>query len=126
MTGDDDVALKLLHTADWHLGRRFPTFDETDGLKLTRARLDAVRRILDLAEQYAVDAVLVAGDVFDEPSPEAVWWQGLLERLNERDWPDRPVFLLPGNHDPLTAKSIWAPDSPLRTVLPDWAHVVDR
>ncbi len=125
-SGDDDVALKLLHTADWHLGRRFPSFDEADRLKLMRARLDAVRRILDLADQYAVDAVLVAGDVFDEPSPDAIWWQGLLDRLDERNWAERPLFLLPGNHDPLTPNSIWAADSPLRAALPDWAHVVDR
>ncbi len=120
------MALKLLHTADWHLGRRFPSFSEGDRLKLMRARLDAVRRILDLAEQYAVDAVLCAGDIFDDPSPDQVWWQGLLDCLSERDRGERPLFLLPGNHDPLTPKSIWAADSPLRAALPDWAHVVDR
>ncbi len=125
--GDDDVALKLLHTADWHLGRRFLSFDEADQLKLMRARLDAVRRLLDLAEQYSVDAVLVAGDVFDDPSPDAVWWKGLLDCLQDRDWADRrPLFLLPGNHDPLRRKSIWAEVSPLRQALPEWAHVVDR
>lgn len=124
--GDDDVALKLLHTADWHLGRRFASFDEGDQLKLMRARLDAVRRVLDLAEQYTVDAVLVAGDVFDDPSPDEVWWKGLRDALRERDWNDRPLFLLPGNHDPLMRKSIWAEDSPLRAALPGWAHVVDR
>ncbi len=123
---DEDVALKLLHTADWHLGRRFPSFDEADRLKLMRARLDAVRRILDLAEQYAVDAVLCAGDVFDDPSPDQIWWQGLLDTLSERDRGERPLFLLPGNHDPLTPKSIWAADSPLRSALPPWVHVVDR
>lgn len=120
------MALKLLHTADWHLGRRFPAFDESDRLKLMRARLDAVRRLLDMAEQYTVDAVLVAGDVFDDPQPDPVWWQGLCEALAERDWSDRPLFLLPGNHDPLMPKSIWSADSPLHAALPDWAHVVDR
>ncbi len=123
---DEDVALKLLHTADWHLGRRFPSFDEADRLKLMRSRLDAVRRVLDLAEQYAVDAILCAGDVFDDPSPDQVWWQGLVDALNERDRGERPLILLPGNHDPLTPKSIWAADSPLRAALPRWVHVVDR
>ena len=125
-SGDEDVALKLLHTADWHLGRRFPSFDEADRLPLMRARLDAVRRILDLAEQYTVDAVLVAGDVFDDPSPDAQWWQGLCTCLEGREWNERPLILLPGNHDPLTAKSIWAEDSPLRAAVPEWAHVVER
>ena len=120
------MALKLLHTADWHLGRRFPSFDEADRLKLSRARLDAVRRLLDLAEQNDVDAMLCAGDVFDDPHPEAVWWEGLRDCLKERSWAERPLFLLPGNHDPLMPKSIWAKDSPLRSALPGWVHVVDR
>ncbi len=124
--GDDDVALKLLHTADWHLGRRFQSFDEADQLKLSRARLDVVRRLLDLAEQNDVDAMLCAGDVFDDPHPEPVWWEGLRDCLSERSWSERPLFLLPGNHDPLMPKSIWAADSPLRAALPDWVYVVDR
>ena len=124
--GDEDVALKLLHTADWHLGRRFQSFDEPDQQKLSRARLEAVRRLLDLAEQHGVDAVLCAGDVFDDPDPERVWWEGLRDCLRERSWPERPLFLLPGNHDPLMPKSIWAADSPLRAALPEWVHVVDR
>ena len=28
VSGEDDVAFRLLHTADWHLGKRFPSFDE--------------------------------------------------------------------------------------------------
>ena len=123
--GDDDVAFKLLHTADWHLGRRFQSFDEADQTRLMRARLDAVRRLLDLAQQYEVDAVLCAGDIFDGPRPEAVWWEGLRDCLVEREWTHRPLFLLPGTHDPLRPKSIWAEDSPLRAALPEWAHVVD-
>ena len=125
-TGDEDVALKLLHTADWHLGRRFPSFDEPDRPKLSRARLDAVRKLLGLAEQNDVDAMLCAGDVFDDPNPEQVWWEGLLGCLAERSWRERPLFLLPGNHDPLMPGSIWAAGSPLRSALPDWVHVIDR
>ena len=36
-----DVVLRLLHTADWHLGRRFPSFPEEAQKKLSRARMDA-------------------------------------------------------------------------------------
>ena len=64
---ETDVALTLLHTADWHLGRRFPAFERDQEQQLTRARLDAVGRILDLAESRNVDAVLCAGDLFDDP-----------------------------------------------------------
>ncbi len=69
-------ALKLLHTADWHLGRRFPTFPEADELKLTRARLEVVDEILGKAEYYGVDAVLCAGGTRSSSrttSPPSTW-----------------------------------------------------
>jgi metallophosphoesterase superfamily enzyme len=65
----DDIMLKLVHTADWHLGRQFRSFPEDGALKLSRARLEVIDRILLTADRYAVDAVLCAGDLFDEPNP---------------------------------------------------------
>jgi DNA repair exonuclease SbcCD nuclease subunit len=123
MTAEDDIVLKLLHTADWHLGRRFKNF--SDDVKLTRARLDALDRILLTAERYMVNAVLCAGDLFDEPCPTAEWWEQVASRFKKRNWSDRPVFLLPGNHDPLLADSVWAKEHRFRSLLPDWVHVVD-
>lgn len=122
----DDVALKLLHTADWHLGMRFPSFSEPDQLTLMRARMLVIDSILGVAETNRVDAVLCAGDLFDEPRPEEDWWRGLADRFRRRDWTDRPVFLLPGNHDPLTNTSVYHPSHPFRHALPPWVHVVDR
>ncbi|MEI8254400.1 MAG: DNA repair exonuclease [Deltaproteobacteria bacterium] len=123
---EDDIVLKLLHTADWHLGRRFRSFTGESEKKLTRARLDVLDRILLVAERYMVDAVLCAGDLFDGPCPQPEWWQQVALRLKKLNWKDRPVFLLPGNHDPLVAESIWAKDHAFRNQLPDWVHVVDR
>ncbi len=119
--------LSLVHTADWHLGKRFPSFPEEAQRKLSRARLDAVDRILDLAVRSRADAVLCAGDLFDEPNPPAEWWQGLAERLRRHDAAAMPpVFLVPGNHDALLPGSVWDVSHPLRGQLPRWAHVVDR
>lgn len=123
---EDDVALKVLHTADWHLGKLFVSFDEADRQQLSRARLEVIDRVLNVAEHNAVDAVLCAGDLFDEPAPEPMWWQGLAAKLAKRAWNDRPLFLLPGNHDPLTDSSVYHPSHPFRSLLPDWVHVVDR
>ena len=122
---EDEVALKLLHTADWHLGRRFPGFEREQELRLTRARLEVVGRILDLAESRRVDAVLCAGDLFDGPAPEEQWWGGLQSEFKRRNW-RRPVVLLPGNHDPLTPRSVYSPDHVFRAGLPSYVHVVDR
>jgi len=83
-------------------------------------------RILLAAERYEVDAVLCAGDLFDEPLPQPEWWEQVALRLQKRNWKNRPVFLLPGNHDPFIAESVWAADHKFRRMLPDWVHVVDR
>jgi DNA repair exonuclease SbcCD nuclease subunit len=120
------ASLTLLHTADWHLGRRFPTLDEADERQLTRARLDVVDEILGKAEYYDVDAVLCAGDLFDDPQPAEEWWKGLAECLERHADAARPVFLLPGNHDPLTAHSVYAAEHAFRRLLPEPVHVVDR
>ena len=123
---EQDVALKILHTADWHLGRSFPAFAEEDERKLTRARIDAVEKLLGIAESYQVHAVLCAGDLFDDPAPDETWWRALLGVFARRDWKNRPMFLLPGNHDPLWPNSVWAEDHPFRRGLPSWVHVINR
>ena len=125
-TEPGDVVLRLLHTADWHLGRRFPSFPEEGQKKLSRARMDVVGRILDVARRNAVNAVLCAGDIFDDPDPGADFWEGLAKIFQGRGSQHPPVFLLPGNHDPLTPESVWAPGHPFRSRLPQWVHVVDR
>lgn len=120
----DDVALKLLHTADWHLGHRFPSFPEKDETELTRARFNVLDKILAVAEQRAVDAVLCAGDLFDEPSPEPEWWQPVVKKFTA--WRAQiPTFLLPGNHDPLRPGSVYHPDHGFRRALPPWVRVID-
>lgn len=116
---------RLLHTADWHLGKRFPAFRDEGRRKLTRARLDAVVRAFDVGRRHAVDAALCAGDLFDSPDPAPEYWQGLADVLARTD-PGVPIFLLPGNHDPLTRGSVWAPEHPFRRALGEWVHVVDR
>lgn len=118
--------LKILHTADWHLGRRFPSFPEEAQKRLSRARMDVVSRILEVGRRNDVKAVLCAGDLFDDSAPSEVFWEGLAKTFSEHATPHVPVFLVPGNHDPLTAESVWAASHPFRTRLPKWVHVVDR
>lgn len=122
---EDDVAIKLLHTADWHLGARFPAFADADEKRLRQQRLQTVRQVLGLAELRRVHAVVVAGDIFDGPEPEEQWWRALAQTLREQAWTERQMFLLPGNHDPLTETSVWK-DARFRQSLPPWCHVVDR
>ena len=122
---EEDVALKILHTADWHLGKAFSSFPEKDREKLQLARMDVIDSILSIAETHRVDAILCAGDLFDEPEPKEAWWRELAEKL-ERSGPNRPIILLPGNHDPLTDTSVYSAKHPFRQRLPNWVHVVDE
>jgi hypothetical protein len=123
---EDEVGVRLLHTADWHLGKRFKAFGRDHERKLTRARLEVVDQIFALAESRRVHAIVCAGDQFDGPSPAEEWWRGLLECLKARDFAQRPLVLLPGNHDPLTSRSVYHDHHPFRAGLPAGVHVVDR
>jgi len=124
--GEDDVALKLLHTADWHLGRRFPSFPAEAGLELMRARMSVIDAILGSAAHNQVDAVLCAGDLFDDPNPDEEWWRPLTDKLRRHASPERPVVLLPGNHDFLAPGTVYHPEHAFRHALPEHVHVVDR
>jgi DNA repair exonuclease SbcCD nuclease subunit len=123
--GEEDIVVRLLHTADWHLGKRFPSFSEDENKRLMQSRLAVLDRIVSEAERYSVDAVLCAGDLFDDPVPRREWWEQLAKRWARLSWTKRPVFLLPGNHDPMLAESVWK-NPAFRDLLPSWVHVVDR
>src|SRR5207302_7411208 len=52
--------MRILHTADWHLGDRLGRIDRTDDLRR------AVERVADYCVRRSVDVLLVAGDLFSE------------------------------------------------------------
>jgi exonuclease SbcD len=85
--------MRFLHTGDWHVGRTLRGRSRADEFA---AALDAV---VDIAAAENVDAVLVAGDIYDQRSvsPEAdrVIFETLI-RLGEHDV---RVVAVPGNHD---------------------------
>lgn len=86
--------MKLLHTADWHLGRYL------HGRSLIEDQAHVLDQLVALARERAVDAVLVAGDVFDRsvPPAEAV---ALLDDVLARlvVGCGIPVVMIAGNHD---------------------------
>ena len=60
--------------------------------------MDVIATILNVARRNAVNAVLCAGDLFDDPTPAADFWEGLVTTFRNRSGPHPPVFLVPGNH----------------------------
>lgn len=99
------MTLRLLHTADWQLGKSFAGVPGDAGAYLRKARFDAVRTLARLAGERRVDAVLVAGDVFDDNFAGAGTVARALDAM--REFPG-PWLLLPGNHDADTAASVWS------------------
>jgi exonuclease SbcD len=95
--------MKILHTADWHLGKRLERFDRMDE---HRAVMD---EICQIADAEAVDVVVVAGDLFDTFNPPTEATQ-LLYKTLKRLAKDgrRPVIAIAGNHD--SPDRIEAPD----------------
>ena len=86
--------MKFIHTSDWHIGRQFHSV----------SLLDDQRHVLDQIVAHikdeAVDAVIIAGDIYDRSVPPAAAVSLLDEVLNTicSDL-GVPVILIPGNHD---------------------------
>ena len=87
--------MKILHTADWHLGHQLHGHDR-------RFEHDAfLDWLTDTLKAREIDALLVAGDLFDTANPPASAWQQLyrfLARLRA-ELPHLNMVLIGGNHD---------------------------
>ncbi len=96
--------ISFLHTADWQIGRVFSQFEPDDAAALFEARFKAVERLAALATERKVDAVLVAGDVFDA---QTIADKTVRRLFNALQGFAGPWLLLPGNHDAALSESIW-------------------
>lgn len=95
--------MKILHTADWHLGKKLDRFSRLEEQVLV------LNEIVEIADEQNVDLILIAGDLFDNfnPSVEATeLFYKTLKRLSLNG--KRPVIAISGNHD--SPNLIDAPD----------------
>lgn len=86
--------MKILHTADWHLGKKLDHFSRLEEQK------KVMNEICTIANVQNVDVVIVAGDLFDtfNPPVEAVdLLYKTLKKLTNNG--KRPVIAIAGNHD---------------------------
>lgn len=86
--------MRLLHTADWHIGRQF------HHQSLLEDQRHVLQQIVDLVRERQVDVVLVAGDIYDRSVPPAAavaLLDEVLEQLCLRL--EVPVIMIGGNHD---------------------------
>lgn len=85
--------MRFLHTADWHAGKKLGRIDRT-------GEFEAVfDEIVGIAEDQKVDAVLVAGDIFDRALPSLDSLGLVIETLQRLAHAGGRVIAMPGNHD---------------------------
>lgn len=86
--------MKLLHTADWHIGKK------VNGYSLLEEQEHAFEQILAIAQEEQVDGIVIAGDIYDRALPpvEAVEKLSEMFRSMVEDL-DIPIYAISGNHD---------------------------
>ena len=98
--------VKFLHTADWQIGMTRHYLDQEAQARFSAARLDVVEKMAELAINEQCEFVVVCGDVFES---NQVQRQVLLRTFDKvAAFPQLNFFLLPGNHDPLDAASVYS------------------
>lgn len=97
--------ISILHTADWQIGRVFAQFEPDDAAALFEARFTVVERLAGIATDRGVDAILVAGDVFDA---QTVADKTIRRLFNAMQGFTGTWVLMPGNHDAALTESVWS------------------
>lgn len=93
-----------MHTADWQLGMTRHFLDEEAQSRYTAARLATIRAIGELAVGEGCEFVVVCGDVFESNQLAPMTLSRALEAMRQAQV---DFYLLPGNHDPLCAGSLY-------------------
>jgi DNA repair exonuclease SbcCD nuclease subunit len=96
---------KFVHTADWQLGMTRHFLSREAQARFTAARIEAISRIGALAVAEGCSFVVVGGDVFESNQVERQVVVRSLEAM--KGVPGITFYLLPGNHDPLDAASVF-------------------
>ena len=114
--------MRFVHTADWQLGMTRHFLEGEAQPRYSAARRDAVAGLGALAEQVCAEFVVVAGDVFEhnQLAPKVI-----SQSLEAMRAIGVPVYLLPGNHDPLDASSVYT-SALFKAECPDNVIVLNR
>ncbi len=114
--------IRFLHTSDWQLGMTRHFLSEGAQARFSQARFDAIRTLGRVAKEEECRFMLVCGDAFESNQVDRKTVARALEAL--KDVPV-PVYLLPGNHDPLNAASVYRSNTFLER-KPAHVHVVEN
>ena len=89
-----ELYMKILHTADWHLGKRLNNYSRHEEQQIV------LNEICEIADRENVDVVIIAGDLFDTfnpPNESTSLFYKTCKRLSNNGL--RPIIAIAGNHD---------------------------
>ena len=87
--------MNIIHTADWHLGQSFFDYDRK------AEHLVFLEWLAKTIKEHNTDALLIAGDIFDNPNPSAdsqKTYYGFLKEVTSQN-PSLQIVIIAGNHD---------------------------
>ena len=97
--------LTFLHSADWQIGKPYARVQDPDKrARLRQARIDVISRIGALIPTCKAQFLLVAGDLFDSPTPSNSDVSAVCQAIGKLQI---PVLVIPGNHDHGAPGSVW-------------------
>ncbi|MBV8965936.1 MAG: exonuclease SbcCD subunit D [Mycobacteriaceae bacterium] len=114
--------MRFIHTADWQLGMTRHFLNGEAQARYSAARRRAVSVLGTVADETGAEFVVVAGDVFEHNQLHPRVVSQSLEAMRAIG---KPVYLLPGNHDPLDASSVYT-SALFLAERPENVHVLDR
>ncbi len=99
------MSTRFLHTADWQLGKPFAGIEDPQKRALVQQeRIQAIRRIGEVARAHQVEFILVVGDLFDSPTASRATVSAACSAIGQLGI---PVLAIPGNHDHGGPGGIW-------------------
>ena len=93
--------MRFIHTADWQIGLKAAHVGVV-GQRVRKERLAAAGRVVEAAS--GLDFILIAGDTFEDNGVDRLFVQKVADILAAFGG---PVYIIPGNHDPLVPGSVW-------------------
>lgn len=100
----EDMQIRFIHSSDWQLGMTRAFLSDEASARFSQDRISAISKLGALATEHKAEFIIVAGDVFESNQLSK---QTLARALDALEALPVPIFLLPGNHDPLDGASIF-------------------
>lgn len=99
--------VRFIHTSDWQIGMKGGGLGSAAD-HVRKARIESINNVFKASVDNSADFVLISGDVFEHNQVSSSDVNAVVSVLNE--YPDMPVFLLPGNHDCLGPGCVYERD----------------